>query len=263
MEDRAGRQLRPPGAAPAGAGGAARARSRPAGGYSHAVASVRIDHPAIKRFDGALMLVAQPPSSMSRCAGGLSVETTKLSGRPRHATRAPEPRTTASTLHYHSRVLWMEDSTVEGAHDEVISTLNELIQACTEARDGFRNLAANVGDADLNRLFTRYSEERGQFLVDLQTHVRRLGGDPPTSGTVAASLQRGWMTVKAAVTGGDDTAILGAAQTGEESAEQAYENALRSSTLPVDVRSVVECQYSHVKAAHHRVRQLWDIRRAA
>jgi uncharacterized protein (TIGR02284 family) len=125
---------------------------------------------------------------------------------------------------------------MEGANDEVISTLNELIEVCTDARDGFRRLAAKVGD-----------EEPSEFLIYRHTDVRRRHGDPPTSGTTPASLHRGCMSVKAAVAGGDGLALL-APPLGARSRPSRPENALMTSTLPADVRSAVEHHYSRVKA---------------
>jgi uncharacterized protein (TIGR02284 family) len=97
----------------------------------------------------------------------------------------------------------------------------------------------------------------------LQSEVRRLGGDPEKSGSVAGSLHRGWMNITAAVTGGDDAAILSAAESGEDSAKHSYEDALQTASLPANVRAVIERQFTRVKEAHDRVRQLRDTRRAA
>jgi uncharacterized protein (TIGR02284 family) len=149
------------------------------------------------------------------------------------------------------------------SNDDVISTLNNLIETCKDGQDGFRNAAANVKDLELKRLFLEYSEERGRFATALQSEVGRLAGDPERSGSVAASLHRGWMNVKAALTGGDDAAILAAAESGEDSAKRNYEDALRTASLPANVRAVVEHQFARVKEAHDRVRQLRDTRRAA
>jgi uncharacterized protein (TIGR02284 family) len=149
------------------------------------------------------------------------------------------------------------------AQDDVISTLNNLIETCKDGQEGFRNAAENVKDSELKAVFNRYAQERGQFATELQAQVRRLGGDPEKSGSMAGSLHRGWMNVKAAVTGGSEAAILNAAESGEDTAKRAYEEALRVGSLPADVRSIVETQARRVKDAHDRVRDLRDSRRSA
>jgi uncharacterized protein (TIGR02284 family) len=138
---------------------------------------------------------------------------------------------------------------------EVISTLNQLIETCRDGQEGFRTAAEGVGDAELRRLFHEYSRQRARFVGDLQDEVRRLGGDPENSGSITASLHRGWMGLKAAVTGRDDAAILAECGRGEDSALASYRAAL-GRDLPSSVRSLVERQFAEVKEAHERVRSL-------
>jgi uncharacterized protein (TIGR02284 family) len=70
------------------------------------------------------------------------------------------------------------------------------------------------------------------------------------------------MTVKSTMTGQDAAAIFGAAETGEDSARQSYEEAL-ATDLPADVRTMVDRQYLAVREAHDTVRMIRDRRRAA
>src|SRR5918998_6242653 len=93
-------------------------------------------------------------------------------------------------------------------NDNVISTLNGLIETCRDGQNGFQTAAEGVERSELKTLFHGYSQQRARFVGELQDEVRRLGGDPENSGSVAASLHRGWIDIKAAVTGRDDGAIL-------------------------------------------------------
>jgi uncharacterized protein (TIGR02284 family) len=63
------------------------------------------------------------------------------------------------------------------------------------------------------------------------------------------------MTLKSVLTGRDAHAIIGAAETGEDSAVRAYDNALRVH-LPAEIQGLLEAQASRVREAHDRVRQL-------
>jgi uncharacterized protein (TIGR02284 family) len=139
--------------------------------------------------------------------------------------------------------------------DDQISVLNELIQTCKDGAEGFQHAAEGVQDPDLRTLFTRYSEQRRQFTAELQTEVRRLGGDPDKTGSVSGALHRGWIDIKSAVTGKDDAAIISEAERGEDVAVKTYEDALKKS-LPVDLESIIRRQYSEVKSVHDRVRSL-------
>lgn len=142
---------------------------------------------------------------------------------------------------------------------ELIATLNSLIETCKDGEAGFRNAADNVRSRDLKQMFTTIAAERAQFAAELRREVERLGGEPEREGSVAGALHRGWMNLKAAVSGRDDASIVAAAESGEDTAKAAYEAALRK-PLPESVRAVVERQFSRVRDAHDRVR---DLKRAA
>ena len=141
------------------------------------------------------------------------------------------------------------------SNDEVISTLNGLIETCRDGQNGFKAAAEGVNDSELKQLFYGYSRQRAQFVGELQDEVRRLGGDPENSGSLSASLHRGWMGIKSAVTGGDDNSIISECERGEDSAVKTYSDAL-GKDLPAGVRPVVERQFASVKEAHDRIRSL-------
>jgi uncharacterized protein (TIGR02284 family) len=141
------------------------------------------------------------------------------------------------------------------SNEEVISTLNNLIETCRDGQRGFQTAADGVKSAELKQLFHQYSQQRAGFVGELQGEVRRLGGDPEDSGSVAATLHRGWIDIKAAVAGDNDKAVVSEAERGEGSAVSNYRAAL-DVDLPANIRSMVERQFADVKEAHDRVRNL-------
>jgi uncharacterized protein (TIGR02284 family) len=140
-------------------------------------------------------------------------------------------------------------------NDKVISTLNNLIETCKDGQNGFKTAAEGVKNSELKTLFGTYSQQRAQFAGELQNEVLRLGGDPEKTGSTAAALHRGWIDIKSAVTGEDEGAIISECERGEDSAVSNYKDALEEN-LPGDVRIVVERQFTEIKAAHDRIRQL-------
>jgi uncharacterized protein (TIGR02284 family) len=94
------------------------------------------------------------------------------------------------------------------SNDDVISTLNGLIETCKDGQDGFKEAAEGVERSDLKSLFYEFSQQRAHFAGELQSLVQTLGGDPEKSGSVAGAIHRGWMNIKSAVTGKDEGAIL-------------------------------------------------------
>jgi uncharacterized protein (TIGR02284 family) len=137
----------------------------------------------------------------------------------------------------------------------VISTLNNLAQTCLDGAEGFRTAAGGVRSLELKELFQEYARRRAGFAGELQDEVRRLGGEPADAGSVTASLHRGWMGLKAALTGEDESAVLGECERGEESALSAYRAAL-DVDMPASVRALVERQFAEVKEARQHIRGL-------
>jgi len=141
------------------------------------------------------------------------------------------------------------------SNDDVISCLNGLIETCRDGQEGFKDAAEAVKDSHLKTLFFEYSQQRAQFGAVLSELVRELGGDPTHSGSAAGALHRGWIELKSAITGGSEEAILNEAERGEDSAKDAYKDALEKN-LPANIADVVRQQASAVQAAHNRVREL-------
>ena len=146
--------------------------------------------------------------------------------------------------------------------NNAISTLNNLIQTNKDGENGYNEAAQGVNSTDLKDLFMRYSQQRSQFAGELQNEVTKLGGSPETSGSLTASLHRGWIDIKSAVTGRDEAAILNECERGDDVAVLAYQNALKEA-LPSDVNSVIERQYMQIKEAHDRIRGLRNMTNAA
>ena len=144
----------------------------------------------------------------------------------------------------------------------VVSVLNDLIETCKDGANGFRAAAAAVQHADARTLFTSRVPVIERASEELQAEVRRLGGDPETTGSVAARLHRGWIGLKSAITGQDDAAIITECERGEQLAVRNYEDALRKD-LPADVRAVVERQYRGAVQNLERVRALGNVKGAA
>ena len=144
-------------------------------------------------------------------------------------------------------------------NDKVISILNDLIEACRDGQTGFREAADYAESPDLKLFFREESLERAQFVGDLQQQALALGGDPEKSGSTSGAVHRAWMTIKGTLTGKDDKSILNEVERGEDSAVEAYVNALRQG-LPENLKMIVEKQYLEIKGVHDRVKQMRDAR---
>ena len=75
--------------------------------------------------------------------------------------------------------------------DKTISILNGLIETCKDGENGFKTAAEGLQDTSLKATFVTYASQRATFVRELQDEVRRLGGDPETSGSMSGSIHRG------------------------------------------------------------------------
>ncbi|AKT42128.1 PA2169 family four-helix-bundle protein [Chondromyces crocatus] len=147
-------------------------------------------------------------------------------------------------------------------NQEAVTILNDLVETLKDGEKGFSVAAEDTKDATLKTLFSTYSQERAACARELQSLVTSLGGAPEQGGSVAGAAHRGWINLKAAVTGRDDAAILSECERGEDYAKSDYKKAL-DKTLPQEIRMVVERQYSAILKSHDRVKALRDQRKAA
>lgn len=143
---------------------------------------------------------------------------------------------------------------------ETTSVLDDLIQTLRDGEEGFKQAAEAVRDAQLKSLFTEYTQQRSRFATDLQSQVRNLGEKQETNSSTAGALHRGWINLKSVVTGGDDHAILAECERGEDSAVEEYKKAL-DDDLSQPLYELVSRQYTDIKAAHDRIRNLRDTRK--
>ena len=140
-------------------------------------------------------------------------------------------------------------------NEDVISTLNGLIQICKDGQEGFKEASEGIERSDLKTTFYGFSQQRAEFSGILQQLVRSLGGDPETSGSVSGAIHRGWMDLRSAITGKNEEAILNECERGEDAAKDAYAEAAEK-TLPANVAEVIGQQYHAVLAAHNRIKSL-------
>lgn len=146
-------------------------------------------------------------------------------------------------------------------NDDIISTLNDLIEVSKDGEEGFRSSAENVDDPQLKAFFLRRSEEVAASVQELQELVRSLGGEPASSTSLGGTLHRRWIDIKTALTSNDTVAVLNETERGEDVALATYRKAAEKD-LPTHVRFVVVRQLEGAKRNHDEVKRLRDAARA-
>jgi len=142
--------------------------------------------------------------------------------------------------------------------DETTDVLNDLIETLKDGQQGFETAAKDVKAPELAQIFHKYATQRAGFASKLQAHVAGLGAKAEKSGSVAASVHRGWINIKAALASNEPQAVLEEAERGEDAAVAAYRKALEHTDLDVATRDLITSQAAAVKAAHDHVRNLRD-----
>jgi uncharacterized protein (TIGR02284 family) len=148
------------------------------------------------------------------------------------------------------------------SNDEVIDTLNDLIETCKDGESGFRTSSEHSKSPELKALLLDRANDCQRGASELQSLVTQLGGEADTGGSALGAMHRGWVAVKATLSTYDDKAIMEECERGEDTALTSYRNAL-AKPLPPQVHAVVDRQYQGVKRNHDQVRELRNRLRAA
>ena len=142
-------------------------------------------------------------------------------------------------------------------NDEVIDTLNELLESCRDGEYGFMTSAEHATSADLKATLLRHSDECRTSGLELETLIRQLGGEPDEGGSMSGALHRGWVSVRGTLSGYSDQAMLDECERGEDTAVARYRKALKES-LPDAIRGVVERQSQGAQRNHDQIKAMRD-----
>lgn len=142
--------------------------------------------------------------------------------------------------------------------NQVRRVLEDLIETLEDGRRGFAEAAdrlAASGRNDIAAQMREYSEQRRRFSTELREMAAELGMGAAQNGSIAASVHRGWMALREAISSDQVSVVLSAAESGEEEAGKEYAKAL-DEELPEDVRMVLARQSSAITAAHDELQAM-------
>jgi uncharacterized protein (TIGR02284 family) len=140
-------------------------------------------------------------------------------------------------------------------NEKIVEALNSLTEVCMESRERFRVAAQEVGNNEFRRLFNVFTQQRAQFISELQAEVHRLGGPLIDDGKLSEAIDRARASIRTAAAQGDEAAIIADCQAGEDASVCSYRD-ISKTGLPLDVQYVVRRQYMDIKDAYDRLRIL-------
>ena len=148
------------------------------------------------------------------------------------------------------------------APENTARAFSDLLHIARTSAKGYQEAAEEVKSSELKSQLNQYSQQRSQFVSQLEQQASQLGIQAQDETTIenvateaAAAVHRGWINIKSAFTGGDDSAILGTCETGEETALKAYDTALQSQGLTESTKSVLQQQRSEIQSAKNWITQ--------
>lgn len=138
---------------------------------------------------------------------------------------------------------------------EIVSTLDGLIAILEDGKLGYTNAAEHVEESAIKSDFIQYARERALFIVELQDEINRLGKSTDTAGGgPLGSLHRAWIDIKSTFTSNDTESIINACITGEESAIEKYEDALKKEELQPAQTSIISKQLNSIQATLMKIK---------
>ncbi|MET0952251.1 MAG: PA2169 family four-helix-bundle protein [Aeromicrobium sp.] len=134
----------------------------------------------------------------------------------------------------------------------------ELVETLKDGERGFASAAEKLKDGDHASWATalqRLSEQRADFHREIVALGHDYGEDVDESGSIAATVHRGWISLKDALTGDDASGVLKAALTGEDHAVSEYEKGLQQD-LSAGFHEVVSRQHAAILTARAELKAL-------
>jgi uncharacterized protein (TIGR02284 family) len=139
-------------------------------------------------------------------------------------------------------------------NENVVDVLRELTEFVNDGKEGYEKAAEESENSQYEALYRELAVQRANFAQELNRLISQYGGKTET--TLKGKLYRQWMDVKAAIAGRDEDAIIDSNIYGEEWALKAYNDALEDTTLPAEVRQVIERQRGESQDAYAQLNQL-------
>lgn len=146
------------------------------------------------------------------------------------------------------------------SNSQTIETLNDLIMINNDRIAGYERLQSETKEieTDLRALFQRMADQSREYVAQLSDEVTKLGAEPASGTLASGKLYRFWMDIRAALSNDNRMAVLANAETGEDAAQKAYEEALGSDTLTGNLAEIVTIQKTQLLSSHDSIKRQRD-----
>jgi uncharacterized protein (TIGR02284 family) len=147
------------------------------------------------------------------------------------------------------------------SHD--ISVLNSLIETTIDSVDGYRHSANEATNSRFSEAFRAWAKDREDVVARLRERVRELGGTPEHDGGILARMHRQFLSLRDAITGRDDQAVIAEVDRGESYLDDKWQAALNDTQLSPETLDLLRSCYDSVRSGRERWEQLHQSMSAA
>jgi len=150
---------------------------------------------------------------------------------------------------------------------ELIEVLNDLVQINNDRIAGYEKAIKDSKreDAGYHSMFRRMIDESSKYKMELISAINSLGGDAEIRSTTnSGKIYRLWMDIKSTFSGKSETSVLELCEFGEDAAQKAYEEALKSdSEMSPSIRELLVKQKEQLRNSHDIIKNQRDMHEAA
>ncbi|HEU0100625.1 MAG TPA: PA2169 family four-helix-bundle protein [Allosphingosinicella sp.] len=140
------------------------------------------------------------------------------------------------------------------SHD--VTVLNSLIETTIDSVDGYRHSAGEATNEQFAEIFRSRAQEREEVVGLLRRRVVELGGEPEEEGGLLAKAHRQFLSLRDAVTGRDDKAVIAEVDRGESYLNGKWETALADNELSAETQRLLRECYQSVRSGHDQWEQM-------
>ena len=154
----------------------------------------------------------------------------------------------------------MQTGTGVKAVTTTVDTLNDLVEMHNDRVAGYEKAVKELKeeDADLRSLFNQMISESLTIKQELVEEIAAVGGEVKTGTSNMGKLYRAWMDVKATFTGHNRHTVLANCETGEDAIQKAYQTALTSGDIPVNLEGIIRRQQQTLRKSHDKIKAMRD-----
>jgi len=148
------------------------------------------------------------------------------------------------------------------ATDRVLGSLNYLYRIVEAGEKGYAVSASNVNNQGLKILLKSYAQQRARFKSEIQSEIKRLGGEVNPRSSIRGALHRGRIDIFAALTIGGrerEGVVVREILIGEKIALQTYKSTLKSD-LSAETRTIIERQYEEVSKVVEQIQLMRGVK---